>query len=104
MARTDYGPEIKKAIASRSPSAQKKPPPKESPADQARDKQRGIPEGSAQDARLDAMPQNQMRAGPPQMAGPPQPQPQPPQQGLSPHHITAAAGIAHSILNSRGGY
>lgn len=112
MARTDYGPEVKKAIDQHGkksppkPSAGKKNEPGDTPADMARDRQRGIPEDSPQDVRIDArnaantapprvQPHAPMLPGAgPQMAGPP-----------DAHHVAAAAGIAHAILGSRsGGY
>ena len=74
----------------------------ESAADQARDRSAGIKEGSAQDDKLDAMPQNQRSA-----------QAQATDKVLNgtmhgnapnPTHMAAmnhAAGIAHAILGGR---
>jgi hypothetical protein len=97
---SNFGPEIKSAM--------------ESPADRARDKAKGIKEGSPQDQKLDAMPQNQMPRPPrptQAMSGPP-PQNVPPAgvsgmrnpSGLPPdiHRVSHAAGIAHAILAGRG--
>lgn len=94
MARGDYTPEIKQSMGSSVGKPRvKTAPAKESPADMARDTKAGIKEGSAQDAKLDAMPANQMPQRPqmPMQAGPP-----------DAHHVAAAAGIAHAILGHRG--
>jgi hypothetical protein len=105
MARGDYTPEIKSSIGDspkgRLNKSPRKPNPSETPADVARDKQRGIKEGSPQDQAIDAQPQNQMpklgneiparAASPTNSAG-----------GASPAHAAMAASIAHAILG-RGG-
>jgi hypothetical protein len=90
---SDYGPEIKASMTGGAKKAGKAPPPKESSADLAKDKARGIKQGSPQDQKLDAMPQNQVH-----------PQMQQQMQGGPPdaHHVAAAAGIAHAILGRRG--
>lgn len=101
MARGDYTPEIRTAMGSGKPGRVNTSPSKESPADMARDRKKGIAEGSKQDAGLDALPANQARPKmPPGAVGP-----MPPVSGASDnlHHITAASGIAHAILNHRGG-
>jgi hypothetical protein len=89
MAKTDYGPEVKSAM-------------QETPADRARDKARGIKENSAQDAKIDARPGNQMPHNmPPNM----QAMPRPPGDAPTPpdmHHVAAATSIAHAILGNRG--
>lgn len=93
MAASDYGPEIKSSM-------QKKPSPGkakgykdtkaeakaegDTPAEMARDKARGIAEGSPRDERLD-MKSMPMHNVPPDA-----------------HHVAAAAGIAHAILGNRG--
>jgi hypothetical protein len=93
MAATDYGPEIKAAQAMPSKTKQNKFPPKRSstkpdtpaeakaegdtPAEMARDKARGIVEGSPQDEMLDMQ----------RMHGQP-----------APHQVAAATSIAHAIL------
>lgn len=88
----NYGPEIKAAMSNpgKRPSQVKKGLP-ETPADRLRDQRRGIAEGSPQDAKLDAQPQNQA-----------QPVPAPSGGGPVPPHVAAAAGIAHAILANRG--
>lgn len=100
MARgaNDYTPEIKSAM--KPDTAAEKKREGDTPAEMARDKKRGIVEGSARDEQLDA--QQMQRVQPPV-------QPTQPMQhgGLPPHHVAAAAGIAHAILNggrSGGGY
>ena len=101
MARGDYGPEVKAALAEK-PTAKSKgrPPPRkadpgETPADAARDKQQGIAEGSPQDLRMDA-------AGP--SAGAQGPHPPAPGGGNA-AHAAMAASIAHAIIGSgKGGY
>jgi hypothetical protein len=98
MARGDYGPEIKTAMASGKAPKKSMTPPRESAADKQRDVTKGIKEGSAQDSKLDAMPANQ---------APPQQMPQHmPMQGGTPsdlHHVAAATSIAHAILGRSGG-
>lgn len=94
MASTDYGPEVRGAMQNAKPKQPKFPPrkganpqsakepgPEDNPADMARDKARGIIEGSPQDEALDAK-----------------------SVGMPPdaHHVAAAAGIAHAILGNRG--
>jgi hypothetical protein len=100
MASGNFDGEIKGAMAkSPKPKAKGKPfPPKrtalpdkdtpaqakaegDTPAEMARDKARGIVEGSPQDEALDAK-----------------------SIGMPPdaHHVAAAAGIAHAILGNRG--
>lgn len=104
MARGDYGPEVKAALAEK-PTAKSsgRPPPRkadpgETPADAARDKQQGIAEGSPQDLRMDAS----GGAGPSAGAQGPHP---PAPGGGSPAHAAMAASIAHAILGSgKGGY
>lgn len=92
MARGDYAPEIKQSMGSSVGKPRvKTAPPKESPADLARDTKAGIKQNSPQDQKLDAMPQNQMRPQMPMQGGPP-----------DAHHVAAAAGIAHAILGGRG--
>jgi len=90
MAKTDYSPEIKSAM-----SAKEK-------ADDARDKKRGIKEGSPQDIALDK------QAGIPEQPGDiPRPSGgggmgQPHMGGAGPHAVLAS-GIAHAILaHARG--
>jgi len=90
MAKTDYGPEVQSAM-------------KETPADRARDKARGIKEGSAQDEKIDRQPGNRapMQPMPANMQQVPRPAgdaPTPPDL----HHVAAAASIAHAILGNRG--
>jgi len=104
MASSDYGPEIRGAM-------------KETPADRARDKKRGIKEGSARDTKIDAQPGNRapsQHAAPLQTLGDTANQgpsfPSAPSQSMSgggsgsAHHAAMAAGIAHAILAHRGGY
>lgn len=100
MASTDYGPEIKSSMQNKfTPkpkrgSGGKVPPPNskkdtqaeakaegDTPAEMARDKARGIVEGSPRDEALDTK-----------------------SVGMPPdaHHVAAAAGIAHAILGNRG--
>ena len=102
MARGNFEPEIRTAMATGKGPRKNTSPPRESPADQARDKAKGIKEGSSQDQKLDAMPSNQVKAAmPPQMQQPPQPM----QGGTPPdlHHVAAATSIAHAILGRSGG-
>jgi hypothetical protein len=96
MARGDYTAEIKQSLGQSPKGRLNKSPPKESPADLARDTKAGIKQNSPQDQKLDAMPQNQMPQRP-QM-------PMQAQGGMPPdaHHVAAAAGIAHAILGGRG--
>jgi hypothetical protein len=95
----NYTSEIKSAMqpSNKPDTAAEKKREGDTPAEMARDKKRGIVEGSARDEQLDA--QQMQRA---------QPTVQPLQHGgLPPHHVAAAAGIAHAILNggrSGGGY
>jgi hypothetical protein len=94
--KQDYGPEIHNSV--RDPTMRKDKranPPNRGPKmteaqDDAADKQAGIAENMPRDLAID-----KQRGLPPD----------PPSGGqLSPHHVTAAAGIAHSILNhGRGG-
>jgi hypothetical protein len=107
MAATDYGPEIKSSMQNkfrvkpkRGVGGQGSPAKKnlvtsvrakdspaqakaegDTPAEMARDKARGIVEGSPRDEALDAK-----------------------SVGMPPdaHHVAAAAGIAHAILGNRG--
>jgi hypothetical protein len=94
MARGDYAPEIRTSMATGGPKRVNTSPPKESPADAARDKMRGIKEGSPQDQKLDAIPANQA----------PPPRPMHMQTAPSgdmppnPAHAAMAASIAHAIL------
>ena len=99
MPRGDYAPEIRTSMATGQAPRKNTSPPKENLADMQRDKAKGIKEGSSQDQKLDAMPQNQ--AGPPR---PPQMQTAP-TGNLPPdlHHVGAATSIAHAILARRGG-
>lgn len=114
MARSDYGPEVQSAMKEppRKGLPGKRPKPDspakakaegDTPAELARDKQRGIVEGSARDEQMDAA------AHPiPQQHSPPQPQggvaPQGGNMGHSPAHAMMAASIAHAILGGgRGG-
>ena len=99
MARQGFEPEIRTAMATGRPPKKNTSPPRESPADMARDKAKGIKEGSSQDQQLDSVPSNQ--AMPPQMQRPPQPM----QGGTPPdlHHVAAATSIAHAILGRSGG-
>jgi len=105
MAGGNYGPEIRAAMQSKPKG--KAPPPRgrnkippdtraeakaegDTPQEMARDKARGIVEGSPQDEQLDM--QNNA--------------PRPPTGGGVHPHVAAAAGIAHAILahhNSGGG-
>ena len=109
MARSDYGPEVKSAMQQppRGGKPGKRPPPKsapekETPADLAMDKQRGIAQGSPQDLKMDAA----SHPIPPQHS-PPQPQggvaPQGGNMGNSPAHAMMAASIAHAILGGNKG-
>lgn len=93
--RQSYKAEIDASVKNPTPRSNKRanPPKRESaadkaadtPAELARDKQRGIVEGTAQDEAMDVPPQQ--RGG-----------------AIHPHHVTAASGIAHAILNAgRGG-
>jgi len=70
MAKTDYSPEVRAAMAK----------------DDARDKARGIKEGSPQDIALD------------KKAGIPEEPADIPKHAVSSAHAGLAAGIAHSIL------
>lgn len=98
MARGSFDPEIKAAMQSRPkgkappPRGRNKMPPDtraeakaegDTPQEMARDKARGIVEGSPQDEALDAQ---QMQHG----------------SGGVPPHVAAAAGIAHAILSGGG--
>jgi len=98
MPRGDYTPEIRTSLGSSRPGRVNTSPPKESPADMARDAKAGIKEGSAQDAKLDAMPRNQAPRRPPQMQTAPT-------GNLPPDlpHIAAATSIAHAILGRKPG-
>lgn len=90
--KQDYGPEIHASVREPTPRKDKRAnaPKRDTPEDMARDKQRGIVEGSPQDEAIDAkLPQQ-----------PPAP---PGQGGIHPHHVTAASGIAHAILQSGKG-
>lgn len=97
MARGDYTPEIRTSLGSSRPGRVNTSPPKESPADMARDAKAGIKEGSAQDTKLDAMPRNQAPRPPPMQTAP--------AGNLPPDtpHVAAATSIAHAILNRRPG-
>lgn len=102
MPRGNYGPEIKASMGTGRSGRVPMSPPRESPADVARDASKGIKEGSAQDTKLDAMPQNQVK--PPRVAGavvPARPVGAAPPADL--HHVAAATSIAHAILGGRGG-
>jgi hypothetical protein len=99
MPRGDYAPEIKKALGTGVPGRVNTTPPRESPADKQRDVRAGIKENSAQDQKLDAMPQNMRRPA----ASQAQTAPQAAQMPADAHHIAAATSIAHAILGSRGG-
>jgi hypothetical protein len=111
MARGDYTPEIKSSIGDspkgRLNKSPRRPNPRETPADVARDKQRGIAEGSPQDQGIDAQPRNQMpKLGNEMSARTVAPANSTsgasPAQGASPAHAAMAASIAHAILG-RGG-
>lgn len=100
MARGDYSPEIKSAMQSKGKkyppdTAAEKKKEGDTPQELARDKQRGIVEGSPRDERIDV--QAMQPAQPQQSSG-----------HAPPHHVAAAAGIAHAILQGspppRSGY
>lgn len=107
MARGDYGPEVKAAISEKKPSTKKGPPKRSSkpdtPADMARDKQRGIPEGSPEDLAIDARQPSGVGQMPPRQGQMP---PHPPAPGgANPVHAAMATSIAHAILGGgKGGY
>lgn len=86
MAKTDYGPEVKSAMQE-----------KESAADKASDKKKGIKEGSPQDVKKDAS----IGVKDPGM----RPMPGARQAVMgNPEHMAQmqhAAGIAHAILGGR---
>lgn len=63
----------------------------DTPAEMARDKSKGIVEGSPQDERLDAQQSNSGLHG--NSVGGTSP---------PPHHVAMAASIAHAILGNRG--
>lgn len=97
---SNFAPEIKSAM-NEPPKSKSKPPTRETPADMARDKARGIKEGSPQDEAIDAKlpvqagpPMGMMRPGGGMQGGPP--------PGANPAHAAMAASIAHAILQ-RGG-
>lgn len=111
--KQDYGPEIHNSV--RDPTMRKSkranPPKRESaadkkadtPAELARDAKRGIPEGTPRDETMDVGPQMAQHSAP-QVAQQVVPQSAPQSGGIHPHHVTAASGIAHAILQSgRGG-
>lgn len=99
MARGDYTPEIRTSLGSSRPGRVNTSPPKDSPAEMARDASRGIKQGSAADTKMDAM-QAQAKQGPR-----PPPMQTAPTGNLPPDtpHIAAATSIAHAILNRRPG-
>jgi hypothetical protein len=99
MPRGDYGPEIRQALGSSPKGRPRSSPASESAADMTRDVGKGIKEGSAQDTKLDAMPQNQAR--PPQRM----PGAAMPTHAIPPDlpHVAAATSIAHAILGRRPG-
>ena len=99
MARGDYAPEIRTSLATGGPKRVNTSPPKESPGDIARDKKRGIKEGSPQDQKLDAMPGNQVLPPHPQRMQTAPASDMPP----NPAHAMMAASIAHAILGGRNG-
>ena len=94
----NFAPEIKAAIGDSKLGRVNTSPRKELPADVARDVKAGIKEGSAQDQRLDAMPQNMQRPARPQALNTVQNSTLP-----DAAHIAAATSIAHAILNKRNG-
>ena len=96
MARSNFGPEVKAAMAEKpkpKQAAKKEPGPGDTPADMARDKKRGIVEGSPQDEAIDAAqaPQNLP-------SRPPAPGSVAQSSSVNPAHAAMAASIAHSIL------
>jgi hypothetical protein len=94
MARGDYAPEIKSAMAGQ----------RESPADMRRDAARGIKEGSPQDEKLDAQPANQLPPNRRPTGGGAPASIQVQRLPNDHHHVAAAMSIAHAILgNSRMG-
>lgn len=111
MARSDYGPEVKSAMKQppRKGLPGKRPPPDtkaeakkegDTPAELARDKARGIAEGSPRDEALDMG--NQGAVAPPSAVPPTHPPS--PGGGANPAHAAIAASIAHAILGGgRGG-
>ena len=102
MARGGYEPEIKAAMGTGKPGrvnvSPRKPSPAgaDSPKEVAADTKAGITQGSAADARMDAM---EARSAPQAPKAPPA------MQGIpaDAHHVAAATSIAHAILNHRGG-
>ena len=94
MARSNFGPEVKAAMAEKGKTTGKKPPPgKDSPAEMKQDAQRGIAPGSPQDEALDAAPPAPNAPTlPPAHTSVAQP------SGHSPAHAAIAASIAHAIL------
>jgi general stress protein YciG len=89
MARGNFDKEIKQSIAEKGGGKD----PGETPADRARDKQRGIKEGSPQDRRIDAA---NTPPRPPMQPMPPMAAAGPPSGGVGP--VDHAAAIAHAIL------
>jgi hypothetical protein len=94
MAASDYGPEIKSSMQKKSSPGKAKgykdtkaeaKAEGDTPAEMARDKSRGIVDGSPRDEALDAKQMMPMHNVPPDA-----------------HHVAAAAGIAHAILGNRG--
>jgi len=86
MARGDYSAEVKSAMKQHGKepdSAAEKRREGDTPAELRRDKQRGIVEGSPRDEQLDTAAMQQ--ATHPSLHAPP-------------HHVNAAASIAHAIL------
>jgi hypothetical protein len=110
MPRGDYAPEIKKALGTGKPGRINLSPKKDSPAEVANDRAKGISQNDPGEAEMDARAQSQPRQPPQIPTGPKQPRPpqtpgnvpQPPQHPDVPH-IAAATSIAHAILNRRGG-
>lgn len=96
MARGDYSPEIRTSLGSGKPGRVNKSPPKDSPAEIARDTKRGIKQNSPQDIREDAQASRNVQPPPMHMmtgaGGGDQ---------TNPAHAAIAASIAHAILGRK---
>jgi hypothetical protein len=111
MARGDYAPEIKKALGTGKPGRVNLSPKKDSPAEVANDRAKGISQNDPGEAEMDARAQSQPRRPPQIPTGPKNPQPpqtpgnvpQTPHAPPDMHHVAAATSIAHAILNRSSG-
>lgn len=98
MARSNFGPEVKAAMAEKGKTTGKKPPPGkgeagDTAAEMKRDAKQGIAQGSPQDQAMDmGQAPGIATTRPPSPTSVAQP------GGHSPAHAAIAASIAHAIL------